>query len=172
MNFKKYRRLLCGKTTSKIMHETLSNKAGGLKNVDIQNKIIPLQCSWIRRLYNNSFHEWKLITLYLIQKSVGSSFEFHSNLLFESNKTKFFPSFCQEIILYWKKHLALVIEIPSCILSQYLWYNANIQVDKTSIQFSQLSEKYNSQLFNDNGSIKKWYEFKEEFDLHENSYFQ
>ena len=27
-------------------------------------------------------------------------------------------------------------EIPSSILSQYLWYNANIQAGKTSIQFS------------------------------------
>ena len=26
--------------------------------------IIFLQCSWIRRLYDNSFHEWKLIPLY------------------------------------------------------------------------------------------------------------
>ena len=33
----------------KIKHETLCNdyKAGGLKNVDIPNKIIALQCSWI-----------------------------------------------------------------------------------------------------------------------------
>ena len=46
-------------STPKIKHETLCNdyKAGGLKNVDIPNKIIALQCSWIRRLYNNSFHE-------------------------------------------------------------------------------------------------------------------
>ena len=49
----------------KIKHETLCNddKAGGLKNVDIPNKIIALQCSWIRRLYNNSFHEWKLMPI-------------------------------------------------------------------------------------------------------------
>ena len=46
-------------STPKIKHETLCNdyKAGGLKNVDIPNKIIALQCSWIRRLYDNSFHE-------------------------------------------------------------------------------------------------------------------
>ena len=43
----------------KIKYETLCNdyKAGGIKNVDIPNKIIAIQCSWIRRLYNNSFHE-------------------------------------------------------------------------------------------------------------------
>ena len=103
----------------KIKHETLRNyyKAGGLKNVDILNKIIALQCSWIRRLYSNSFHEWKLILLYLNEKSIGRFIKFHSNLLFKSDKTKFFPSFYQWIILYWKKHLAMMTEIPSCIQS-------------------------------------------------------
>ena len=44
-------------STPKINHETLCNdyKAGGLKNVDIPNKIIAFQCSWIRRLYESSF---------------------------------------------------------------------------------------------------------------------
>ena len=75
--------------TPKIKHETLCNDsmAGGLKNVDIPNRIIALQCSWI------SSHEWKLMTLYLIEKSFGSSFKFYSNLLFKSNKTKFFLIF-------------------------------------------------------------------------------
>ena len=115
-------------STPKIKYETLCNdyKAGGLKDVDIPSKIIALQCSWIRRFYNNSFHEWKLIPLDLIKTSFGRSLKFHSNLLFKSNKTKFFPSFYREIILYWKKHVAMMTEIPSCILSQYLWYNANI----------------------------------------------
>ena len=69
----------------------------------------------------------------------------------------------------------MMTEIPSCILSQYLWYNANIQVDKTSIQFSRFSQKninYVSLLFKNNGSIKQWHEFKGEYDLHQNSYFQ
>ena len=66
-------------------------------------------------------------------------------------------------------------EIPSCILCQYLWYSADIQVDKTSIHFSRFSKKninYVSQLFNNNGSIKKWHKFEGEYDLHQNSYFQ
>ena len=46
-------------------------------------------------------------------------------------------------------------------------YNANIQVDKASIQFSRFTEGKNiSQLFNDNGSVTKWHEFKREYDLH------
>ena len=94
-------------STAQIKYETLCNnyKAGGLKNVDIPNKIIVFQCSWIRRLSDNSFHEWKLILLYLIKKSFVRSFKFHLNLLFKSNKTKFFPSFCREIIFTGKNIL-------------------------------------------------------------------
>ena len=61
-------------------------------------------------------------------------------------------------------------EIPSCILSQYLWYNKSIPLDKASIRFLTFSEKivtYVSQLFSDNGSIKKWHEFKREYNLHD-----
>ena len=106
----------------KIKHETLCNdyKAGRLKYVNIPSKIIARQCSWIRRIYDNSFHDWKLIPLYLIKKSFGTAFKFHSNLLFKSNKIKFFPSFYRKIILNRKKRLAMITEVPSCILSQYL----------------------------------------------------
>ena len=82
----------------KIKHETLCDgyKARGLKSLDIPNKITAHQCSWIRRLYDNSFHEWKLIPQCLIGKSFGTLFKFHSNLLFKSDKTKLFPFFYRE----------------------------------------------------------------------------
>ena len=69
-------------STPKIRHETTCKdyKDGGLKNVDISYKIVSLQCSWIRRLYDNNFHEWKLIPLHLIALSFGSKFKFHSNV--------------------------------------------------------------------------------------------
>ena len=56
---KKQKAFLRKNSTPKIKLENLFKdyKAGGLKNVDIPNKIIALQCSWIRRLYDNSFHE-------------------------------------------------------------------------------------------------------------------
>ena len=80
-------------STPKIRHETTCKdyKDGGLKNVDISYKIVSLQCSWIRRLYDNNFHEWKLIPLHLITMSFGSKFKFNSNgfLLFERHKDIF-----------------------------------------------------------------------------------
>ena len=55
----------------KIKHETICNtcEKGGLKNIDNNSKTRSLQCLWIQKLYDDSFHEWKLIPLYLIKKS-------------------------------------------------------------------------------------------------------
>ena len=75
----------------------------------------------------------------------------------------------------WKKHLAMMAEIPSFILSQCPCCNKSIQVDKASVHFLKFSEKsisYVSQLFSDNSSIKKWHEFKREYNIHESSYFK
>ena len=69
----------------------------------------------------------------------------------------------------------MITEVPSCILSQYLWYNRSIQVDNSSVYFLKFSKKdinYVSQLFSSNESIKKWHEFKREHNLHESFYFQ
>ena len=42
----------------KIRHSTFCNtyKNGGLKSVDITNKLTSLQCSWIKRLYDTTTH--------------------------------------------------------------------------------------------------------------------
>ena len=71
---------------SKIKHGTLCNdyENGGLKNVDIESKMISLRCSWVKRLYDESFHEWKVIPNYLITKALGDNFRFHSNLKFNN----------------------------------------------------------------------------------------
>ena len=58
-----------------------------------------------RRLYDNSFQEWKLIPLFLIKNSFGSSFKFHSNIFFKRNKIKFFPSFYKEMFFSGKNIL-------------------------------------------------------------------
>ena len=67
--------------SSKLKHTTLCNEyeQGGLKNVDIFSKITSLQCSWVKRLYDDSFHAWKVIPLFLIKNYLGnSSFSFLS----------------------------------------------------------------------------------------------
>lgn len=69
----------------------------------------------------------------------------------------------------------MITEIPSYILSQYLWYNGSIQVDNSSVYFLKFSEKsinYVLQHFSDNCGSKTWHEFKRECNLHESSHFR
>ena len=65
----------------KARHETPCKECkDSHKNVDIPKKMISFQCSWVRRLYGNSFYGWKIIPLRLIKNAFGNSFRFHSNL--------------------------------------------------------------------------------------------
>ena len=51
----------------KIKHSTLTNdySTEGLRDIDIRSKIKALQLSWVKRLYDNNFHPWKIIPTYL-----------------------------------------------------------------------------------------------------------
>ena len=61
----------------KLKQTTLCDKyeKGGLKNVDIFSKITSLQCSWVKRLYGDSFNAWKVIPLFLIKNYLGKNFQ-------------------------------------------------------------------------------------------------
>ena len=66
----------------KISHKTLCN------NFEIlSSKIISLQCSWLRKLCDENFHEWKIIPSHLINKYFGKSI---------SNYLLHFPSFTKK----------------------------------------------------------------------------
>ena len=78
----------------KIKHGTLCNdyKNGGLRNVDINLKIVSLKFSWIRRLYNECHRDWKIIPLSYINNALGKNFKFHSNLSIPNKTINSLPS--------------------------------------------------------------------------------
>ena len=47
---------------------------------DIFTKVISWQCSWIKRLYDENFHKWKIIPSNLINTIYCENFKFHSCL--------------------------------------------------------------------------------------------
>ena len=95
-----------GKTPN-IKSSTLCNDYdnGGLKNVDVFSKIVSLQCSWIKRLFDNNFHQWKVIPLYLIRRYLGRNFKFHSNIEIIHSILCKFPRFCKEVIIKLSRHI-------------------------------------------------------------------
>ena len=56
------KKVLWQNSRPKIKHKTLSTnfETGGLKNVDINLKVISFQCSWVKKLYDENLHEWKI----------------------------------------------------------------------------------------------------------------
>ena len=148
---------------------------GGLKNADVFFKITSLQCSWFRRLFDNSFHQWKVIPLFFINKTFGEHFKFHSNLDFSDDIVKCFPSFYKSMFLNWKKFFHVNPCVPSCILNQVLWFNKFIQINRKPVfykKFSSNNINFLMQLVDRNGVFKNWNTLKHEYDLQNNLYFQ
>ena len=123
---------------AKIKHSTLCNgyENGGLKNVDLRNKITSIQCSWVKRLFEDDFHDWKVIPLFLIGKHLGKNFKFHNNIDLSKDILSKFPSFYQDIFIKWINNYTEKPTLPSMILSEFIWFNSNIKVDSKPVHFS------------------------------------
>ena len=168
---------LWGKKKPKIKHETICNdyENGGIKNVDIFFKIASLQCSWIRRLLDSNFHQWKVIPLALINKYLGKSFKFHSQLKLDKSSLSKFPNYYKEMFRRWAKLFTSPVTVPSTIVSKCLWFNKEIQVGNKCVYFSKFAEKdinFLGQYFDSAGKLKSWEIFKEEYNLIEARRFQ
>ena len=109
----------------KIKNSTINNnyENGELRNVNIAAKISSLQNSWIKRLFDENFHDWKILPLYIIHKSLGKKFLFHSNLKVNKKLTKSFSKYYREIISIFGSRFSCQALVPSAILSQFLWFN-------------------------------------------------
>ena len=111
--------------TPKIKHETLCNSfEGSLKNVDVNSKIAGLQCSWVKQLYDDKFHEWKLISFHLIKSTFGINFKFHSNLDFGDSKILTFPSFYKQPFRHGASTFLLLL------ISHLLYYQNHFGIAK------------------------------------------
>ena len=102
------------------------DEEGGLKNIDINSKIASLQCSWVKRLHDDKFHEWKIIL---------------SRLGFGDSKILTFPSFYKQLFRSWRKYLSSSVNIPSSTLSQPIWYNKNIKINSNPIYAEEFAKQ-------------------------------
>ena len=124
-----------------------------------------LPCSWIKRLYDDSFHECKLIPLHLITTTITPAFKFHPSLALSFQLDKF-PKFYQNIFQFWSTCFHSASTVLSIILSKFLWFNTNIKLDNRPIFSKFFSEKgvnFVSHIMKENGEIKSWNDLKNEF---------
>ena len=120
-------------------------------------------------------HNWKIISLALIEKFLGKGFKFHSNMKIENKYIRNFPKYYQKIIIAWFKDFSSLVDLPSAILSQYLWFNSKILTDNKSVKivcFSDNNINFVKHAFTSSGKLKNWENFKEEFNLQEKHKFK
>ena len=123
-----------------------SIKNGGLKNVDIMYKVVSLQCSWIKRLYDSSSHNWKVIPLHMITQKLGKFFLFNSNLDLNPKQINHFPQNYQEISRKWSSNLSVWPIIPSTKTSQFIWLDKHIKIDNKPLCSNSLANQSKSSL--------------------------
>ena len=78
---------------------------------------------FVKKLYDDCFHEWKTVSVHLLSKYFGSTLKFHSNLHFENKVSEEFPSFYKQRLINFKKSFIAPPITPSYVLMQFLWYN-------------------------------------------------
>ena len=106
----------------KVKHENICNdfQNGCLENVDISTKISSLQYPWVKKLYDQNFHDWKLIPMHFINNTFGKNFIFHSIFSFKTSVFHQLPTFYAKILQSWKINFSHISYTPSCIGSQLI----------------------------------------------------
>ena len=80
---------------------------------------------------------WKLIPMHFIKNTFEENFIFHSNLGFKTSAWHQFPTFHANILQSWKRSFSHISYTPSCIGSQFLWFNNYITIDNNSVHFNE-----------------------------------
>ena len=107
-------------------------------------------------------------------KYFGKNFLFHPNLSFNLNLADSFPEFYKQILINWSTYFVSTSEVPSCIQSNYLWYNRHLLIDNRPVYLQSRVDKnvnFLDNLLDGSGKFKSWNELKTEFNFLHNLYF-
>ena len=85
-----------------------------------------MQCSWVKRLFKDDFHDWNEIALLLIGKHSGKNSKFHSNIDISNDILSKFPSCHQDILIKLINNYTAKPAVPSTILCEFISFNSNI----------------------------------------------
>ena len=115
-------------------------------------------------MYDEQFHEWKVILLHLICITFGQNFDFFSNLSCDAKLLTSFPVL--KLYCFSRANFLYFIH--------FFWYNKDNLISNKPICFKHFSNNnlnYVTQLFCDMGNKKEWVKLKHEFNLENNLYF-
>ena len=94
-----------------------------------------MECSWVKRLFEDDFHDWKVIPLFLIGKHLGKNFKLHNNIDINNDLLLKFLSFYQHTFIKWINNYTATPTLPSIIFSEFSWFNLNTKVGPSKKMF-------------------------------------
>ena len=60
-----------------------------------------MQSPWVKRFFEDDFHDSKVVPLFSIGKHLGKYFKFHNNVDINNDLLSKCPSFYQDIFIKW-----------------------------------------------------------------------
>ena len=100
-------------------------RGGGLKDIDIVKRIKALRISWVKRLYDDTEHEWKIIPKFFLEKI--SSNIFYPNLKITINCK--LPIFYKNVIKEWEEIASSNPLTMANVMMQPICFNSKILVN-------------------------------------------
>ena len=129
----------------------------------------------LKQLFEEFFHEWKVIPLFYIKKAFNDNFKFRSNLDYKVRNKPLLPKFYKKVLSNWMIYFTIPPELPFCILNQFLWCNKYVQINKKTVYFKKFSEHnihFLIDLLEKSRKFKSWQLCKTEYNLYYIFYFQ
>ena len=130
--------------------------------------VVSLQFSWIKRLYDNNSHNWKVMPLHMTTQKLGKNLLFYSNLDVNPKQIYHFPQYYQKILRKWSSNLSVSPNIPSTITSQVIWLNKHIKIANKFLCNNSLANQsinHVGKIFKENITAKAWLDIKAQFNL-------
>ena len=87
-------------------------------------------------MFQDDFHDWRVIPLFLIGKKLRKNFNFHNNIDIKNDILSKFLSFHQDVLIKLKNNYTTKPNLPSMALSEFIWFNSNIKICNKLVHFS------------------------------------
>lgn len=115
-------------------YKTLRNGGGGLKLVDLKNKDLALKCQWVASA-KNSENIGSLANQFLPPVGVNCNNLWMCNLHKRDIINLIMDSFWRDVLLAWAETYVQIIDSPTKIATQIIWYNSMIRIRNKPIYF-------------------------------------
>ena len=99
------------------------------KTVILDQEIISLQCLWLKKLFDEFFHEWNVIPLFYIKKAFSNNFDFHSSLDYKLRNKVLLPKFFKIILSHNEWFFLLHLQSSPLIF----WTNIHGTINKCKL---------------------------------------